>query len=128
MDKITDIEYTKFDGKEYCFTCSLDRTVKAWTEAPDKRSLVLVAEFFLDAKATSMQIATPTFLLVGLDNGSLAGWNLVTNKIDKLAAHSGANSAISHIEKNTTLLYTGDNAGRVQIRNTTNYQLLIPEF
>jgi len=81
LDKIYDFEYTKFDGKEYYFTCSLDGRVKAWTEGPDQRSLVLVAEIFLDAKATSMQIATPTFLLVGLDNGSLAGWDLVTNKI-----------------------------------------------
>ena len=97
MDKITDIEYTNFDGKEIFFTCSLDATVKAWTVGPDQRSLVLAAEMPLAAKATSMQLATPTFLLVGLENGNLAGWDLLANKIDNLAAHSGTNSTISHL-------------------------------
>lgn len=81
----------------------------------------------LAAKATSMQLATPTFLLVGLENGNLAGWDLGANKIDNLPAHAGANSAISHIKKYMTVLFTGDYAGRVQIRNTSNYQLLVPE-
>jgi hypothetical protein len=65
--------------------------------APDQRSLVLAAEMPLAAKATSMQLATPTFLLVGLENGNLAGWDLGANKIDNLPAHAGANSAISLI-------------------------------
>ena len=65
--------------------------------APDQRSLVIAAEKPLPGKATSMQLATPTFLLVGLENGNLAGWDLVANKIDNLAAHSGTNSAISHL-------------------------------
>jgi hypothetical protein len=95
--------------------------------APDQRSLVLAAEMPLAAKATSMQLATPTFLLVGLENGNLAGWDLAANKIDNLPAHAGANSAITHIQKYMTVLFTGDYAGRVQIRNISNYQLLVPE-
>jgi hypothetical protein len=51
----------------------------------------------LAAKATTMQLATPAFLLVGLENGNLAGWDFGANKIDNLPAHAGANSAISHI-------------------------------
>jgi hypothetical protein len=41
----------------------------------------------LGCKATYMQVATPTFLLIGLENGGLAGWNLSENRIDHLTAH-----------------------------------------
>jgi hypothetical protein len=63
-----------------------------------------------------------------LENGNLAGWDLNANRIDNLPAHSGPSSAISHLKFFSNLIFTGDYAGRVQIRNTANqYQLLIPE-
>jgi hypothetical protein len=75
-----------------------------------------------------MQMASPTLLLIGLENGGLAGWDLGANRIDNLPAHSGPSCAISHLQKFSSLIFTGDYAGRVQIRNSANnYQLLIPE-
>jgi len=71
--------------------------VKAWQVAPDQKSLVLAAEMPLSARATCMQMANPNFILISLENGNLAGWDLNANKIDTLPAHSGPNSAISHL-------------------------------
>lgn len=58
--------------------------MKAWQVGPDKNSLVIAAEMPLAARATCMQLATPTFLLIGLENGNVAGWDLNANKIDNL--------------------------------------------
>lgn len=80
-DQITDIEFTIYNNQQVFFTCSLDCSVKAWTVAPDQQSLVPAAEMALSSKAYCMQMATATFLLIGLDNGSIAGWDLEKNVI-----------------------------------------------
>ena len=46
-----------------------------------------------------MQMTNPTFLLIGLENGHFAGWNLTTNSLDYLPAHEGANAEIIKLEK-----------------------------
>lgn len=76
-----------------------------------------------------MQMANPSFLLVGLENGGLAGWDLGANRVDNLPAHAGPNSSISHLQKFMTLLFTGDNGGRIQVRSIENgYQPLMAEI
>jgi hypothetical protein len=32
-------------------------------------------------------MANPSFLLIGLENGNFAGWNLGNNTLDALSAH-----------------------------------------
>ena len=67
------------------------------------------------------------FLLIGLENGNLAGWNLTNNNLDYLPAHQGPNSAVSCVENFDSFVISGDRAGRVQVRGTSNYQLFLPE-
>lgn len=74
-----------------------------------------------------MQMATPSMVIIGLANGTMAGWDLSTNTLNYLPAHSGANPGITFIKKLDSILLTGDKQGHVQIRNTTDYQLALPE-
>jgi hypothetical protein len=54
----------------------------------------------LAGRANCMQMATPTFLLIGLENGQLAGWNFESNNIDNLPpAYIGPKNGISHLQK-----------------------------
>lgn len=108
-DQITDIECTVFNNQQIFFTTSLDSTVKAWTVSPDQKSLVLAAEMPLSGKGLTMQIVD-TLVLIGLDNGTIAGWNLTTNVIDNLPAH---NQGISHLQRYHTLLFSGSKSGQV---------------
>jgi len=50
--------------------------------------LVLVAEMPLKGMGLNLQIAPPN-VLIGLDNGMIAGWNLDTNVIDNLNVSPG---------------------------------------
>jgi hypothetical protein len=58
--------------------------VKAWTVSSDEQSLVLAADMPLNGRGMNMQVITESFILIGLDNGSLAGWNLQDNLINYL--------------------------------------------
>lgn len=81
-DRIMDIEFTVYNGVQVYFTCSLDGTVKAWQVGQDQKSLVIMGEMPMGSKVSYMQMATPNFLLAGLENGNLAGWDLNANKVD----------------------------------------------
>ena len=86
--RITDIEHTTFNNQLIFFSTSLDSTVRAWTVSQDQLSLVLVAEMPLKGMGLNLQIAPPN-VLIGLDNGFIAGWNLDTNVIDNLNVSPG---------------------------------------
>jgi len=58
-------------------------------------------------------MANPSFLLIGLDNGSFAGWNLGNNTLDALSAHQGPNSGIIYLQKFDNFVISGDRNGRV---------------
>ena len=86
-EQITDIEYTNINGQHIFITASLDQTVKAWTPSPDGQTLTLAISNPLPAKALSLQLMNPTFLIIGLENGSYHGWNLASNSFDSIIAH-----------------------------------------
>ena len=118
-----------FNDQQIFFTCSLDQTVKAWTVSQDQSSLMLAGEMNLQAQPTCMRPATASLLLIGMNNGSLAGWDLGANKIDYMQVHQGPNCAITYLKKYMNLIFTGDFSGRVQLRNIdTGYGLFLPEY
>ena len=82
----------------------------------------------MPAKPNCMQLSSPSFLVVGLDNGNIAGWNLSTNALDQLPAHIGTHNGILCMKKFASFIMTGDRVGRVQVRNSTNnFALQFPE-
>lgn len=95
--RITDIEYASIDSKNVFFTSALDGRVKAWTLSPDQLSLIFAADMTLESPPLSMQLSTPTLLLLGLENGKFAGWNLTANSVDYLPAHSGEKSHVGSL-------------------------------
>ena len=44
-----------------------------------------------------MQMQSESFVLIGLENGSIAGWNLQTNLIEYLPVHQNQNPGITHL-------------------------------
>jgi len=54
QDRITDIEYTFFNGKHVFFTGSWDSTVKAWTPSDDGATLNLIASSPMAAKVNTL--------------------------------------------------------------------------
>jgi hypothetical protein len=41
-----------------------------------------MGEMPMGFKASFMQMASPSFLLIGLENGNIAGWDLNANRVD----------------------------------------------
>lgn len=74
-----------------------------------------------------MQIGAPGIVIIGLANGNFAGWDLNTNQVNYLQAHAGIESGVVYLQKFESLMLSGDRAGRVQVRSTANYQLVLPE-
>ena len=78
---IVDIEYTFFNNLHIFFTAGSDNQVKAWTLAPDQNSFVAQGTQPLASPPVSMTMASPSMLLIGLANGSFAGWSLENNVV-----------------------------------------------
>ena len=62
----------------------------------------------LSGKGMNIQVVSESFILIGLDNGTIAGWNLQTNVIDNLPAHS---QGITHLQKFHGLIFSGSRQG-----------------
>lgn len=54
-----------------------------------------------------MQIVNSSLVLIGLDNGVIAGWNLQTNVIENLPAHVNPNQGITHLQNYHNLIFSG---------------------
>lgn len=65
-------------------------------------------------------------MIVGLQDGAFAGWDLGSNQLNYLPAHSGMNPAVSFLSKYETLMISGDMQGQVQVRSTGNYEPVLP--
>ena len=65
----------------------------------------------LPGQALSMQVITPDFLVIGLDNGALHGWTLSTNSFATIEAHQ--NGAILTVKKHDDYILSGDRNGFV---------------
>jgi hypothetical protein len=50
---------------------------------------VLAADMPLNGKGMNMQVVNESFILIGIDNGTIAGWNLQNNEITILSVASG---------------------------------------
>lgn len=72
-----------------------------------------------------MLTVTDSYIIIGLDNGTLAGWNLLTNNVDYMQVDV---QAISCLQKHLNLIFIGTAQGKVEIRETKGYQLIIPSF
>lgn len=107
-EQITDIEYTIINGQHIFITASLDSTVKAWTPSPDGKSLAMAISNPLPGKALSLQMLNPTFLIIGLENGTYHGWNLANNAFDSILAHQKGVTAITKVDN---FLLSGDREG-----------------
>lgn len=127
--RITAIEYASIKGKSVFFTSALDGRVKAWELSADQLSLIFAGDMNLQSPPLSMQLSTPTLLLLGLENGSFAGWNLTTNTVEYLPAHSGEKSQVCSLSKLGNIIISGDRCGRVQLRGIENsYNLQFKEM
>ena len=62
----------------------------------------------LAGRGMKLLVVNESFILIGLDNGTLAGWNLQTNVIDNLNAHS---SGITHLSKFKNVIFSGTSLG-----------------
>jgi len=60
---------------------------------------------------------TETFCVVGLANGWFKGWNLATNSVDDLQAHT---SSITSLTRHGTFLISGDMNGEIMVRDQAN--------
>ena len=70
--------------------------------------MTLAADTPLQSAPQNMKLVNPSFLLIGLDNGSFAGWNPSTNGVDYLPAHQGANSSITTLNIFEQFAFSGD--------------------
>ena len=123
---IVDIEYTFFNNLHIFFTAGSDNQVKAWSLGPDQNSFVGQGTQPLTSTPVSMTMASPSMLLIGLANGSFAGWSLEKNLVETMPAHQAPNPAIKYLSNLGPAILSGDYSGGVQIRNSTNYQLIQP--
>lgn len=74
-----------------------------------------------------MAAVSPDFLVIGLDNGSIAGWTLSSNNLAYIPAHT--QGAIITMKKHNDFLISGDRTGHIQIRSISGgYELFVPEI
>lgn len=74
-----------------------------------------------------MKLLNPDFLVIGLDNGIITGWNLSSNSFNNIEAHQGG--AIMVIKMHGNYLITADRKGIIQIRDMTQgYALATQEI
>jgi hypothetical protein len=67
---------------------------------------------------------SPTFLIIGLENGTYHGWNLSNNSFDSIPAHT---KGVTTLTKFENFLISGDREGNIQIRDINkNCDLAIP--
>ena len=78
-DQITDIEYTNLNGQHIFITCSLDMTLKAWSIAPDNKTIQELITQPLQVKPLSLKFVKSDFLIIGLESGTFQGWFLNNN-------------------------------------------------
>ena len=68
-------------------------------------------------------MASETFLIVGLQNGTFQGWNLTTNSFDGMAAHA---QSVTALTKYQNYLLSGSSDGEIKVRDiNNNYNVLL---
>jgi WD40 repeat protein len=70
----------------------------------------------MPAEVLCMQLTSPTYLVVGLSDGTFAGWDLQSDQISILPAH---NSPITSIMLHDQFLVSGDASGILKMFDTT---------
>ena len=68
-------------------TCSLDKTLKAWSPSADGKNLNLAIKHDLPMIAINLTKMSDTFIMCGLEDGTYHGWNLSNNAFDSIKAH-----------------------------------------
>lgn len=101
MANITAFEYASINGQEVLFSGGADGMLKAWditgAQTPTRVRLDKISEKNFNMPITTLQMTSETFLVIGLENGTFSGWNLVSNAFDILQAHqSPVRSLILH--------------------------------
>jgi WD40 repeat protein len=84
VQKIVDVVYANVNGVNCVFTASFDRSLKVWAIAADRKSLNLQITIDMGRAPLSMELATPTRILAGLDDGSLFLWDFNRNETAKV--------------------------------------------
>ena len=89
MGQISAFEFTEFSGTKVLFSAGFDGKIRAWSVdiTNAQQALTPMDEKEANSVITSLAMAGPTFVVAGLQNGSLAGWNLNSNQVDILQAH-----------------------------------------
>jgi hypothetical protein len=66
----------------------------------------------LSGRGMKLQAVSESFILIGLDNGTIAGWDLTknykTDGLDNLYVH---NQCITHLQMNHSLVFIGTAQG-----------------
>ena len=80
---ISAFEVASIGGQDVLFSASADGFVKAWditnASTPGFTKINKLLERNFGAPVLSMKMTSPTFLVIGLINGSFQGWNLNSN-------------------------------------------------
>ena len=82
---ITSFAYTVINNAGILLSGSRDRKVKAWSI--QQGTLKCEVEKMMNAEVTCMQLTSPLYLVVGLSDGTFAGWDLSSDQISILPAH-----------------------------------------
>lgn len=113
--QITSFEYSVINNAGILFSGSRDRRVKAWSM--QQGSLKCDVDKLMPAEVLCMQLTSPTYLVAGLSDGTLAGWDLLSDQISILPAHI---SPITSIMLHDQFLVSGDASGILKMFDTTN--------
>ena len=61
-------------------------------------------------------------MVAGLQDGTFSGWNLETNQVDALQAHS---APITVLFKHEQFLVSGDAQGHIQVRELPSFNVVL---
>ena len=77
----------------------------------------MMAEQTFESPITSLCMTSETFLVAGLYNGTFQGWNLTTNSIDVLTAHT---QAVTSLYNHQNYIISGSTDGEIKVRDIAN--------
>ena len=89
---ITAFEYAKIGGQEVLFSASADCHVRAWdvtnAQQPAFTKMNKILERNFQMPVLSLKMTSPSFLVIGMNDGTFTGWDLNSNNVNSLQAHS----------------------------------------
>ena len=120
--KIVDLVYAVVKGVHCIFTVSQDKTLKVWSAS--EISFTLQHTIDMGKVPHSLVLATPSRILVGLEDGNLFLWDFDLNQTALVP--SGTLERITVLTKCENILVTGDGTGHLTMRSEPEYKEVFP--